>query len=862
MLSTFISQTIRFCSERAWVVVIGFLLLAIASGIYTKRHFAIDTNIDNLISDDLPWRKRSLEYKAAFPQRSHQIIAVVEAPTAELTDTAARTLSDTLSKNTALFPTIQIAGGGPFFQKNGMLFLPVDQLKASTNNLMDAEPLITTLAKDPTLRGLMHALTDVLEGVRGGDLSLDDMAKLMSQSSDTLESIPTSPLPSFSWRKVLQKPDQPDGLRKIVVVTTVLDTTSIQPGKRSTDAIRQAVQDLDLKGNFGATVKLTGTVPIADEEFSSVNDGVALNGAITGILILSILWLALRSVRMVLAVAVSLAVGLVITAASGILLVGAFNPISIAFAVLFVGIGADFAIQYGVQYRQHRFDMKDRDAALIETGHYVGAPLTLAAIAAAIGFLSFVPTAYSGIAQLGKIAGFGMIVAYVVSLTLLPTLFKLVRPPEEHKKLNQPSLIPVDHFLKRHRLWVVGLVSVVVLAGSPSLVHLKFDFNPLHLRDQHSEAVSTYVELSKDPVLGAQSAQVLAKNHEEALAIAKKLAPLPEVSQVRTVDVLIPTDQPEKLDLIKNAGQVLAGSLAAPLLPAPSDAENVKALTDGAQALAEVAAGKTGPGADAANRLAGNLKTLASADQTARDKATRAFGFSLTESLDGLRLAFQAGPIDRQTIPASLLQDWVAPDGREKVDILPKGDPNDNTTLLNFARAVLAAEPNATGSATDTLNWGSTIIWAFAQASLFALLSIAVLLWVVLRSLRDVMATLVPLIVAGLMTFEICAMTGFALNYANIIALPVLLGVGVAFKIYYIVAWQRGQTDFLQSTLTRAVFFSAVLTAIAFGSLWFSIHPGTSSMGKLLALSFTCTLVSAVLFQPALMGEPRKPREV
>jgi predicted RND superfamily exporter protein len=142
----------------------------------------------------------------------------------------------------------------------------------------------------------------------------------------------------------------------------------------------------------------------------------------------------------------------------------------------------------------------------------------------------------------------------------------------------------------------------------------------------------------------------------------------------------------------------------------------------------------------------------------------------------------------------------------------------------------------------------------------WALCSIAILLLVVLRRIRDVLLTLVPLLVAGAVTLEICALTGFALNYANIIALPVLLGIGVAFKIYYVTAWRRGEVNFLESALTRAVLFSALMTATAFGSLWLSAHPGTSSMGKLLALSLLCTLASAALFQPALMGPPRKPR--
>jgi uncharacterized protein len=191
------------------------------------------------------------------------------------------------------------------------------------------------------------------------------------------------------------------------------------------------------------------------------------------------------------------------------------------------------------------------------------------------------------------------------------------------------------------------------------------------------------------------------------------------------------------------------------------------------------------------------------------------------------------------------------------VDVLPKGNPNDDETIRNFAHAVLAAEPAATGRAIEIQDWAETMIGALIQAAVIAFCAIALLLWIPLRRVSDVLLTLIPLLVAALAALEICALTGFKINYANIIAFPVLLGVGVAFKIYYIMAWRRGQTDFLQSALTRAVFFSALLTGTAFASLWFSSNPGMSSMGKLLALSLACTLASAVLFQPALMGEPR-----
>jgi uncharacterized protein len=290
---------------------------------------------------------------------------------------------------------------------------------------------------------------------------------------------------------------------------------------------------------------------------------------------------------------------------------------------------------------------------------------------------------------------------------------------------------------------------------------------------------------------------------------------------------------------------------------APTDAENIAALRRAAEGLDAAAGESDGRGAQAARRLAGDLTQLATVTVRDRMRATNAFINPLEMDLDGLRQALRAKPVDLESLPQDLLRDWVTQDGRERVDVLPKGNPNDDETIRNFARAVLAAEPTATGRAVEILEWAETMIRALIQAAAIAFCTIAVLLWIPLRRIGDVLLTLVPLMVAAIATLEICALTGFKLNYANIIAFPVLLGVGVAFKIYYIMEWRRGQTNFLQSALTRAVFFSALLTGTAFGSLWLSSNPGMSSMGKLLALSLACTLTSAVLFQPALMGEPR-----
>jgi len=123
-----------------------------------------------------------------------------------------------------------------------------------------------------------------------------------------------------------------------------------------------------------------------------------------------------------------------------------------------------------------------------------------------------------------------------------------------------------------------------------------------------------------------------------------------------------------------------------------------------------------------------------------------------------------------------------------------------------------------------------------------------------LRNLRDVLLTLAPLLLAGLLTLACSVLIGLPLNFANIIALPLLFGIGVAFNVYFVMAWREGANGLLQSGLTRAVLFSALTTATAFGSLWLSSHPGTASMGELLAISLLCTLVAALVFLPALLG--------
>jgi uncharacterized protein len=416
----------------------------------------------------------------------------------------------------------------------------------------------------------------------------------------------------------------------------------------------------------------------------------------------------------------------------------------------------------------------------------------------------------------------------------------------------------VDEFLERHRVIIVVGTLLLVVAGLPLLYFMKFDFNPINLRNPKAESIATFLDLRKDPNTGANAINVLTTSEAEAKKIEAKLEKLPEVLRVMSIDSFVPEDQPAKLQLIAKAARVVGPALNPDQVDAaPSDEENVEALKSSVDSLRRTAGDGKGPGAVASRRLADALSKLAGSDQATRVKAQNIFVVPLKIVFDQLKNTMQAGPVTLKTLPPELLNSWKSKDGLIRVEALPKGDSNDNDNLRRFADAVLAAEPNAIGGPVSILKSGDTIVRAFIHAGIWALLVISALLWLTLRRVSDVLMTMVPLLVAGAVTLELCVLIELPLNFANIVALPLLLGVGVAFKIYYVTAWREGRTNLLQSSLTRAIFFSALTTATAFGSLWLSSHPGTASMGKLLVLSFIITLAAVLLFQPALMGKPR-----
>lgn len=838
-------------------VVISALLTMLGAATYVVTHFALTTDTAALISPTVEWRKQEAAANAAFPQFKDASLVVIDGTTPEAAEAAAAALTETMIADTAHFRSARRPDGGAFFATNGLLFGTEAEVRAATSALIEAQPLLGPLAADPSLRGIAGTLDTALLGVERGDVQLSTLDKPVGRLADAIEASLAGRPAQFSWQQLV---DNGSGAlaaptRRLILFQPVLDFNALKPGEKATRAIHAAARAAGLSADRGVSVRVTGAVPLADEEFSSLEENIGLVGLLMVLAMVATLWLATRSTAIVGAIVITIVAGLVTTTAVGLLAVGELNLISVAFIPLFVGLGVDFGIQIAVRFNAERHGGADFGAALDNSARALGRPLMLAAGAVFLGFGAFLPTAYVGIAELGIISGIGMVIALLFCVILLPALLMLIKPQRPGAEVGFAWAAPIDRFLERRRravLWAFGLSMIGSIALLPLVT---FDFNPFHLRDPDAPAMRTLSDLMHDPLRTPNTIDVIVPDADTASALARRLMALPEVAQAITLDSFIPAEQPAKLAVIQDAALLLDLSLNPfDIAPPASDAETVAALTATAAKLRAVSGGADG---GQARRLAAGLERLASSSLAKRERVEHVLVDPLTVMLSQATTALQASEINRQTLPPEITRDWLTPDGRARVQIFPRGDSNDNRVLARFTSAVQQIAPSATGLPVSTQAAAGTIAGAFVQAGVIALGLVSLLLFAVLRNVREVAFTLAPVVLSGFLTLGSCVLIGQSINFANIIAFPLLFGVGVAFHIYFVMAWRAGARDLLQSSLARAVLFSALATGSAFGALWISQHPGTASMGKILMLSLAWTLVCALIFEPALLGPAR-----
>jgi hopanoid biosynthesis associated RND transporter like protein HpnN len=844
-------------------------LLTIAAAV-AAAGLEVDTDSDRLLSADLRVGQTNRALAAAFPELQNNLVVMVEADDPADARAAAVTLRNRLATQPERYQNLFLPGHGNYYDDFGLYHLERAELDALAARIEEAGPLLATLAQRPELPVMLGALGHVVESA-GGLASLgDDGRRILEQMTRAVEGFNAGERAPIAWDELLFE-DRVEGWEspQLLFVRPVGDLTQLGPVLGAIDAIRGLARELEARP--GLRVRVTGDRAVHSEEMSLIIGEAALAGAASLVLVTLVLLLALRSVRLLLATLVTLLAGLAWTAGLASLAVGHLNALTSAFAVLYIGLGVDFGIHFALGFLERRGDGRALPQALRETGAGVGSSLLLCAVTTATGFYAFVPTRYSAVADMGIISGSGVLLGLLATLTLYPALVALGAAESEAPvparrrrfELRLPS------FPSRHPRAVCAAAAVVTLACCAALAWLRFDPNHLNVRDPRVESVQALRDLLLDRELSVWTVEVLARDLDEARALAAQLEALPGVDHVNTAAGFLPKDQDQRLTIFRTMRADLTTPVELRDDETGAGLEPRKALEytiEGYGVALDIDAdlrggvGDADPLVVAAERLREALRVLHGRLQ---DEASppdvealeRDVFHDLGDVLLDVADALPARTVTLADLPDDLKRRYLAEDGRARVEVFSSADLSQSGALERFSDEIHALRPDAGGPAAGTVALARAVVASLRQALTTAVVVIAVLLLALLRSVKYTLITLTPLAVGSVATAALSVVAAIPLNFANIIVLPLILGIGVDSGIHLVHRHRLGRDENLLATSTaHAVLFSALTTGASFATLAFSNHLGIASLGRMLSVGIGLMLAANVLVLPAILA--------
>jgi len=869
-LAELLARLTAWSVRHGRLVVLVALATAAAAAYVTVRGFALEVATEAMIDPAIEYRRVAREFKAEFPELDDNLVILLESPVPEAAREAAAALErDLAAADGAVSSTFRY--GGDFLDRHGLLFLEVERLEERIERIAAMQPFLATLAEEPTLEALFELLGQAAAEVADGLDPDPALARALEAMARTAEGVAEGRPQPLSWQRLLAAAetdpaataamdDAPELHREIVFAKPVLDPNRLNPVRPALDTLRALTERLEAEAPARLEVGILGTMALDGEELEGVFEDAVTAGLVSLALVLAILAIGLGTWQLVVAALVSLVLGIIITAAFTILAIGSFNVISITFAVLFIGLGIDFAIHFVIRYREGLGEALGQAVAHTEAlpraSGRVGPALLLCMISTALAFLAFTGTAYIGLAQLGLISAVGVVVSFLLALTLLPALIAILPRPGPRLAWRPPAGPRRRDASGRLRL---GLALILTLLALPALPRLSFDSDPIRLKDPNSAAVQAFERMRASTVGSPYTADVLAGSKEEARRLAEALAGRERVAGVRWLESFIPADQEEKLAILEDAAFFL-------YLPPPRDpksvAEDIAALEAAWPDLASHLDAMAGAGLDkvspAAARLREALEAVfadgieAATAERLRMAHLRYFG----DAVDRLTRALEAGAVTVDDLPDRLVRRYLSREGRYRLAVRPAAEITDMASLRRFVEVLDEVAPTVTGSPVQLVRSGEVVERAMLQASAAALLLVGLFLALVLRRPLELALVFLPVLLAGLWTAASTVWLAIPFNYANVIVLPLLIGLGVDSAIHLVMRRRElhGGAAIVETGTPRAVVLSALTTLGSFGTLAIADHRGIASMGQLLAISILATLFATLFVLPAAMA--------
>lgn len=869
-------------------------LLAVLSVLAAANHLTYQTQRNDLLSADKECQKRWQRYLEAFGDDDDMII-VVEGRDRRLIEQALDDLADRIRQHPEQLDRVFHKADLRHLHDRAMLYLPKQELEGIRDRLDRMDPLFGRYAplawQMLSLQTLLSKASLILKEQAGGknlpasdrDL-LSQLPAVVRSAAETLRH-PDGYFNPWGIASAMSGPAmeplrQPqyaftaDGTLGLLVCRPRKEADSFTPARQASATVQAILAEM--RPHYpGLKFGLTG-LPVLETDEMALSESDSQRAAVWALAAVALLYfLVYRGPRYPLLTVLSLVVGTCWALGWATLTVGHLNILSSAFAVMLIGMG-DYGVLWAARYDEERQSGHDVMTAMRFTAGHVGPSIITASLTTAIAFLATLLADFKAVAELGWIAGWGVLACAVSCLLVMPAALTLLeRIPSRRIAPGFPRLAtpaedrlgpctvpipssPATAFLPglaRRPRWVLGLgLGVVTLVGL-FITRLGYDHNLLNLQPRELESVKWEQKLIERSAGATWDALSIAESREEALALKAKYEALPQVSRVIEVASLIPADQEAKLVHIRAIDKKLSGVPALETIPLPvgSSVEDVARQCSMVGQLAWWDARMTGAMAELRRVLESTPPDVAQARLKEFDRRLLR---DLAADLHKLREVCHVKPVTLADVPQELRERYVGAHGEYLVRAFAQGNLWDYESLKAFTAAALAVDPQATGKTFRTLEGLRALKAGFLWAALYAFIAVVIVLWVDLRSVSGVLLALFPLLAGLMLTFGGLGLIGWPLNPANLIALPLILGVGIDHGLHVMHDF-RSRPKTLRYRLGRAtgrgILVAALTTILGFGTLMLARHRGLASLGEVLALGVAACLIASLLLLPALL---------
>jgi hopanoid biosynthesis associated RND transporter like protein HpnN len=895
ILSNVLVALARFCGRHPRLVLALILLsCALAVG-YTSLRLEYHTHRNDLISKNKDYYQRWTKFIKEFGD-DEDLVAVVEGTSRPAMIAALDEIARRVQADSSLFDRLNYKVDLRPLRNRSLLFLPTDQLRSIQDHLKHMAMLL-----EPPVIGLLDPLTgwkhltffELMDksALVNGPFNLDQNAfpekdPLLRQLGVLCKNVRVylddpaqyeSPWHNFlpgvaNQKDLLAEPwyfFSSDGSLAFLTVRAARDQNGgFTFAQKSIDRLHAIIAEVEGQCP-DVRLGLTG-IPVLenDEMISTQNDSTRASWlALIGV---AFLYFAVyRGLRYPLMTVAALLVGTCWSLGWLTLTIGHLNILSSAFAVMLIGMG-DYGVLWVTRFSQERAAGHDIDAANEITAANVGPSVLTAALATALAFFATMLADLTAVGELGWIAGCGVLLCALSCFTVMPALLALF-----DCGIQAVGIVPIAEGRERQRRWLPGIMNrpKLVLAASLALTLLlgyfacqvRYDHNLLSLQSPELESVRWQHKILEKSPEGNIFAVSVTNTPEEALALRERYLQLPDVSQVIEVASLIPRDQNQKLEFLQDIKYRLR-KLPARGTVVPHEIPDRDTLVRAADRLLAV----IGPWQNARpsaflgefNDNLQNLRSRLLADDSKevcgrlRDFQVR-IGRDLMDDLHRLRDAATPSPIAISDLPMNLRERYIGYTGKWLVSVSSKKNLWEFANLEEFVGQVQTVDSEATGRPFSILEGLRAMHGGFLWAGVYALIAMVFVLLLDFGSARHALMAFVPLAMGMIAALGCMALLGVSLNPANLIAFPLILGVGADNGVHVLHDFRgrsRKNRYQLSHATGRGITVAALTTILGFGTLMIANHRGLASLGLALTLGVTACMLTALIFLPAFLG--------